>query len=211
MKRFTLLLLILAAAAAVWWWRGQGTDGWRIANSPPPRSGIVCFGDSLTTGYGVTPDQAYPAHLAEILGLSRSVVIARGVNGRTLAQARGHVARDVLASSAGTAIVLLGGNDQLQARSAEDAMDDLDAIVREIVASGRMVVVCDFSPIPAIHGGWARGSAEIAQRHGAILVEGAVDGLYGDDDHTSADNIHLNASGQRILAERIAAALGPHL
>jgi acyl-CoA thioesterase I len=211
MKRFTpLLLLILAATAAVWWWRGDASE-WPIANSPPPRSGIVCFGDSLTNGVGVTPDQAYPAVLAHLLGLSRSDVIVRGVNGRTLAQARGHVARDVLASSAGTAIVLLGGNDQLQARSAEDAMDDLDAIVREITASGRMVVVCDFSPIPGVHGGWARGAREIAQRHGAVLVEGAVDGLYGNDDHTSSDSIHLSASGQRILAERIDAALGPHL
>ncbi|MBN1477531.1 hypothetical protein JXA47_12315 [Candidatus Sumerlaeota bacterium] len=211
MKRFTLLLLILAAAAAVWWWRGHATERWPIANSPPPRPGIVCFGDSLTNGVGVTPDQAYPALLANLLGLSRSDVIARGVNGRTLAQARRDVERDVLSTSAGTAIVLLGGNDQLQARSAEDAMDDLNAIVREISASGRMVVVCDFSPIPAIHRAWARGAREIAQRHGAILVEGAVDGLYGDNEHTSADNVHLNASGQRILAERIAAAIRPHL
>jgi lysophospholipase L1-like esterase len=138
-------------------------------------------------------------------------VIVRGVNGRTLAQARGHVERDVLSTSAGTAIVLLGGNDQIQARSAEDAMDDLDAIVREIIASGRMVVVCDFSPIPGIHRGWAQGAREIAERHGAVFVEGAVDGLYGNDDHMSGDNIHLNASGQRILAERIAEAVGPHL
>jgi lysophospholipase L1-like esterase len=75
-----------------------------------------------------------------------------------------------------------------------------------------MVVVCDFSPVPALHRAWAKGFEEIARRRGCILVKGVADELYtGSNDYQASDGIHLSARGQRAVAERIADALRPHL
>ncbi len=208
-RGLALILLAVAIVAVLSMWRGAG--GQPITHSPPDTPGIICLGDSLTTGFGLNPDETYPALLPDLLGLADGSVVSRGRDGRTI----GEGLRDldtVLAAPGGTVIVLLGGNDMLRRLSVESSMADLDRIVERLHGRGKMVVLCDFSPFPMISGNWAEGFAEIARRRGCLFVPGVADGLYGlDADTTSADGVHLNAEGQRAMAERIAAALRPHL
>jgi lysophospholipase L1-like esterase len=207
-RRSLLTLAGLVLIAGAWLWLQRRP--WPIANTPP-QPGIVLLGDSLTVGVGVGGDEVYHRLLPGLLGLPSGAFAPRGISGRTLADARGTLAQEVLSTNAGTVIVLLGGNDQLRVRSAEDALADAEEIVRTLVADGRMVVLCDFSPLP-LHHRWSRGFRRIAREQGAILVPDLVDGLYGtDSDSVIGDNIHLNAAGQRVVAERIAEALRPHL
>jgi acyl-CoA thioesterase-1 len=211
--RQRVVLLALLAAVGIFLWNRHGQDDWPIANAPPVRPGIVCFGDSLTTGAGIAATQAYPALLPAQLGLSPDQVISRGVDGRTISQARRDVGRDVLSTTAGTVVILLGGNDMLRQRSPEAAMEELEEVVDMLHRDGRMVALCDFSPVTGLHRGWARAFEDLARRRGCLLVPSVADGLYaiGDGDFQSADLIHLNAQGQRVLAERIAQAIRPHL
>lgn len=212
MKRRLALLALVAALVAALWWRHDRMV-WPITNAPPERRGIVCYGDSLTRGAGVAPGEAWPALLARFLGLPPSEVLSRGRDGRTLGEARAELDREVLSTGAGTAIILLGGNDQLRGVDPGTALRDLEVMVDELHERRWLVVICDFSPLGlGLQRAWARGFADIARRHGCVLVPGVADGLYSGGTETQGpDRIHLNASGQRALAERIARATAPHL
>ena len=82
-------------------------------NSPPPR--IVAFGNSITAGLGVRPQEAYPGQLERWLrskGFHYEVINA-GVSGETSA---GGVRRVewILKSQPTVVILELGANDALR-------------------------------------------------------------------------------------------------
>jgi lysophospholipase L1-like esterase len=109
-------------------------------------------------------------------------------------------------------LILLGGNDQLRRIDPERSIDELDRMVQALQGRNLMVAVCDFSPVIGVHREWARSFRDVASRRGCILVSGVADGLYTlDGENQAPDGIHLNAEGQRKMAERIALALAPHL
>ncbi|MBI3118467.1 MAG: hypothetical protein HYZ00_07260, partial [Candidatus Hydrogenedentes bacterium] len=89
---------------------GCGVDYDDVANIANTRTAIVCFGDSITHGYGASPGRDYPARLAELLG---TPVINAGVDGDTTASALKRLEEDVLIEEPRLVIVELGGNDFL--------------------------------------------------------------------------------------------------
>lgn len=211
-QRIILIALVIGVGAFFWMRRGGGPhDEWPIVNSPPSRPGIVCIGDSLTAGVGLNPNQVYTALLPGLLRISPNRIVARGVNGRTIGGALRDLDRDLQGADAGMAIILLGGNDQLRNGDVDRAMGDLSTMIDRIQQRGMMVAVCDFSPVPLLHGDWAQGFRRVAQEKGCVLVEGVADGLYGTGDTQASDGIHLNADGQRVMAERIAEAIEHHV
>jgi lysophospholipase L1-like esterase len=210
MKRTPLLLLCAALVVVGLWWRMR-EPAWPIANSPPTHPGIVCFGDSLTTGLGLSDGEAYPAQLARLLGLPPEQVTALGTDGLRLLDAPQRLGA-LRATNAGTVVIVLGGNDQLRVSDPERPLAALKEIARALIAEGRMVAIADFSPLTGVHASWARGFRRVARETGALLIPGAADGLYTTDhQYTQSDGAHLNAEGQRALAERLASALGPAL
>ncbi len=80
---------------------------------PAGRTRIVCFGDSVTFGYGVADDESYPAVLAAALrarGVDADVIDA-GVTGYTSHQVRGLVTRVLPRLEADVVTVAIGWND----------------------------------------------------------------------------------------------------
>ena len=69
---------------------------------------IVCFGDSLTSGYGASSGMDYPSHLARMIHES---VINVGIPGDTTAWALRRPERDVLSKNPDIVLITLGGND----------------------------------------------------------------------------------------------------
>src|SRR4029079_17809769 len=106
----TLWLLLWTTSRALWAADAPNSNG---ARNPPGR--IVVLGDSITAGYGLDRDQAYPALLQQKItaaGLPFTVVNA-GVSGDTTA---GGLRRLdwTLQGGAAVLIVALGGNDGLR-------------------------------------------------------------------------------------------------
>ena len=96
------------------------------------RPNIVAFGNSLTAGLGVPPDQSYPTHLQRKLdgaGYAYRVVNA-GVSGDTTA---GGVRRVSWALTSKPTIVILelGGNDGLRGLSLNETKANLERIVQQ--------------------------------------------------------------------------------
>ena len=103
---------------------------------------IVAFGDSLTAGLGVSPDDAYPGQLAEWLrtqGFSYEIVNA-GVSGETSAGGLRRV-EWILKSQPKVVILELGANDGLRGQSLKALYNNLKAIIARLQAKGVIVVL----------------------------------------------------------------------
>ncbi|MBI2218349.1 MAG: arylesterase [Candidatus Rokubacteria bacterium] len=173
---------------------------------------ILAFGDSLTAGLGVAPDEAYPALLQARVrrsGYPHRVVNA-GVSGDTTAGALRRVDW-VLRSQPEIVIVALGANDGLRGQSPATTRENLEAIVHRFQGSGARVLLAGMRLPPNYGDELAREFAAlfpaVAKRTGAPLMPFLLDGVAANPRLNQRDGIHPNAAGHRVIAER----LWPHV
>jgi acyl-CoA thioesterase-1 len=173
---------------------------------------IVAFGDSLTAGYGVAPEEAYPARLAERLRLEgyRYRVVDAGVSGDTSAGGLRRV-EWALRLSPAVVIVALGANDALRGQDLRATRANLEAIVRRFRSAGARVLLVGMR-IPPNYGARYAGEFRdlyraVAQATGVPLMPFLLDGVAGDPRLNLPDGIHPTGEGYRIVVER----LWPHL
>jgi acyl-CoA thioesterase-1 len=169
---------------------------------------IVALGDSLTAGFGVAPEEAWPALIEARLrreGQPHRVVNA-GVSGDTTAGGLRRVDW-VLRSRPGVAVVALGANDGLRGLSTDAMRANLLAIVERLRASGVRVLVVGMEVPPnygAVYAREFRGVfPEVARQTGAALLPSLLDGVAADPRLNQADGIHPNPAGHRVIAERV--------
>jgi acyl-CoA thioesterase-1 len=173
---------------------------------------IVALGDSLTAGYGVMPDEAWPALIQARLrreGFGYSVVNA-GVSGDTTAGGLRRVDW-VLRARPEIAIVALGANDGLRGQSVAAMRDNLGKIIERLRTAGARVLLAGMR-LPPNYGPemtreFAAAFPEVARRTGVTLMPFLLEGVAANPRLNQADGIHPNAAGQEIIAER----LWPHL
>jgi acyl-CoA thioesterase-1 len=173
---------------------------------------LVAFGDSLTAGLGVAPDEAWPALIALRLrreGYAYRVVNA-GVSGDTTAGALRRVDW-VLRARPEVVVVALGANDGLRAQPVEAMRANLVAVVERLRGAGARVLLAGMRLPPNYGLGYPRAFAavfpEVARRTGAALMPFLLDGVAAEPALNQGDGIHPNAAGHRVMAERI----WPHL
>jgi lysophospholipase L1-like esterase len=171
----------------------------RVKNRDALGSNVIAFGDSLTAGYGAGPGEDYPSRLAALLG--REIVNA-GVSGDTTEQALARIDDDVLARDPKLVIVGLGGNDFLSSVPIQTTEANLRSIVRKIHDRGAMVLLLGFR-FPSLQNNYESMYARIAKEEGCALLPDLLDGILSDP-KLKSDEIHPNANGYAIIAERIA-------
>lgn len=173
---------------------------------------IVAFGDSLTAGYGVPAQAAYPSLLGERLraeGFDYRVVNA-GVSGDTTAGGLRRVDW-ALRLKPDIVIVELGANDALRGQDLASVRANLQSIVERFQAGGARVLLAGMR-VPPNYG--ARYAAEfermfeqVARARKVAYMPFFLDGVGGDVRLNQADGIHPTAEGYRVIADRI----WPHL
>src|SRR5437016_12133110 len=106
------------------------------------RPRIVAFGNSLTAGLGVPPDQSYPAHLQRTLDASGYAyrVVNAGVSGDTTAGGVRRVSW-VLTSKPAIVILELGANDGLRGLSLHETEANLEKIIQQFQQASVTVVL----------------------------------------------------------------------
>lgn len=177
-----------------------------IVNNPPRVNGpIVALGDSLTFGTGSSEGATYPECLAQTIGRP---IVNKGVPGNTIADAEKRLDGDVLNLKPSIVIVFLGGNDILQRASLDESFKRLENIVKRIQGQGAMVVLVGVRVLTPIGGVGARYHS-LANRTGCVYVDDVLDNIISDPSLMS-DQIHPNANGYKIVAERIAAKMKPY-
>ena len=173
---------------------------------------IVAFGDSLTAGLGVTPEDSYPARLQAKLraeGYAYRVVNA-GSSGDTTAGGLRRVDW-ALKNKPEVVIVALGANDALRGQDLAGVRANLDAMVARFQKAGARVLVAGMEVPPNYGARYAadfrRLYAEVARKRGAAFMPFLLDGVAGNPRLNQPDGIHPTAEGYRIVVEH----LWPHL
>jgi len=177
-----------------------------ISNIDSTRTTIVFFGDSITAGYDVLPEQAFPALISEELTMP---VVNAGLPGDTTANALARLQRDVLIHNPRLVVVELGGNDFRRRIGKAETFDNLERIVERIVEQGAIVVVLHLR-IGIIRDKYYDGYKRIAKTHGALLIPDFMAGILGDAALTQ-DGIHPTAEGHELIAQRVLEKLAPLL
>jgi len=113
-----------------------------IRNLDAKGDSIVCFGDSITFGYGAAPGEDYPAALSKMV---KFPVINAGVDGDTSFAALDRLEQDVLSKNPRLVIVEFCGNDFLKKIPEETTVENLSKIIDRIQEKGAMVALVDIS------------------------------------------------------------------
>jgi lysophospholipase L1-like esterase len=199
LKIILILIVVLLLAVAVWFFFFQGTPAKKVSKEGP----IIFFGDSLTVGVGANKGEDFPSLITKELNLTN--VINAGVSGDTTSTALIRLQQDVIDKNPSLVVVLLGGNDFLQRVPAEETIKNLDEIVKKISETGSAVVLVHLKANP-LKEPYKVPTIEIAEKYEAELVLNILDGIFGNS-KLMADQIHPNAEGYKIMAERIS----PHV
>ena len=177
---------------------------------------IVAFGDSLTAGLGVTPEESYPARLQAKLraeGYAYRVVNA-GASGDTTAGGLRRVDW-ALKSKPDIVIVALGANDALRAQDLASVRSNLDAIIARFQKAGVRVLLAGMEVPPNYGASYASDFrklyADVARKHGVAFMPFLLDGVAGHPSLNQADGIHPTAQGYGIVVDHLWPYLRPLL
>jgi acyl-CoA thioesterase I len=219
---FSLLLLALSAFAAC-----KGGPSKEAASAPPAASPpatpvksvpkIVAFGDSLTAGYGLNPDESYPSLLQKRLaadGLDYQVVNA-GISGDTSAGGVRRIDWSLEGGDVKVVILELGANDILRGQPISEMKKNLSTIIEHAKARGAQVLLAGMEA-PTNSGidyrRWTHGAfGELAKEHHVALIPFFLDRVAGVQSLNQEDGIHPNSEGARIVADTVYQYLKPML
>jgi acyl-CoA thioesterase I len=179
-------------------------NGAAAANSPV----IVDFGDSLTAGYGLMPDQAFPARLEAWLhrhGIAARVVNA-GVSGDTTTDGLARLDW-ALADKPDLVILALGANDALRGIDPATVRANLEAMIRKIEAEHAKVLLLGMLAPPnwgeAYDRAFDRIFPDLARRYHVALYPFFLEGVAMKPDLNQPDGLHPNARGVAVLVGHI--------
>jgi acyl-CoA thioesterase-1 len=167
---------------------------------------IVAFGDSLTAGYGLPANEAFPAKLQQALagkGIKVDIVNA-GVSGDTTS---GGLARlDWSVPSDAEAVILeLGANDAMRGVDPAVTRKALEEMLQHLKQRGIPVLLCGMYAPPNMGDEFGQAYRDmypaLAQRYGAILYPFFLDQVAGRAELNQVDGIHPTAKGvDRVVA-----------
>ncbi len=180
--------------------------GVKIANTGSTGKNVICFGDSLTAGFGASQGNDYPTVLAKLL---KRGVINAGNSGDTTREALARLNIDVLSKDPRLVIVEFGGNDFFQKIPQKETMANLDQIVSLIQAKGAMVAVVGVR-IGLLTDEYASVFRQVARDRKTILVPNVLKDIF-DDPAKKSDEIHPNDQGYAIIAQRVFEKIKPFL
>lgn len=191
------------------------TPGARVP-AADPRPKVVVLGDSLTTGLGLAPSEAFPALLQrriDAAGLKYAVVNA-GVSGDTSAGGLRRLDWS-LQDDARVLIVALGANDGLRGLPVDEMKRNLAGIIERAQARRIPVILAGMEAPPNFGNDYAAAFRtayrDLSSAYKVTFVPFLLDGVAGDALLNQPDGIHPNARGAEIVAGLVWAALGPEL
>ena len=177
---------------------------------------LVCFGDSLTAGFGADPGESYPDFLQkdlDALGFHYHVV-NQGISGNTTKDGLNRIDR-ILALHPAVIVVEFGGNDGLRGLRIEDSRSNLDAILARLKPSGAKIALAGIT-LPPDYGPdyiqqFQTTYTLLAHKYNVPLLPFLLQGVFGVDGMMQADRTHATASGNQIVAQNVLHLLTPLL
>jgi acyl-CoA thioesterase-1 len=170
---------------------------------------IAAVGDSLTAGYGVDEEQAYPALLEKRLlqdGYFTRVVNA-GISGETSSGVLSRIEWVIGSLKPDIVILETGANDGLRGVDPTLIQENIDRVVTILRENGIDVLLAGMRMPPNLGLGYttrfAGLYAKIADTHGIPLMPFFLKSVAGDRRYILSDGIHPNAQGYRLILDDI--------
>ena len=179
---------------------------------------LLFFGNSLTAGYGVEPEQAFPALIGnkiDSLNLGYEVINA-GLSGETTAGGRSRVGW-VLRQPVDVFVLELGGNDGLRGLPLSATRRNLQGIIDTVRrrSPGAQIVLAGMQIPPNLGAGYAADFKaiyqEVATQNNLGLIPFLLEGVGGIRRLNQPDGIHPTPAGHRVVARNVWAVLQPLL
>ena len=171
---------------------------------------ILCFGNSLTAGYGLDENQAWPALLQkrlDSLSLPFKVVNA-GLSGETSAGGLGRIDW-VLNQKVDYFILELGANDMLRGLDVESTLVNLTGILKKVKEKNqdiKVIIAGMLSPPnmgPDYETKFNQIFPSLSKSFDAVYIPFFLEGVAGIDSLNLSDGKHPNAIGQYIVLENV--------
>lgn len=177
---------------------------------PPLRASsaraITVIGDSVTAGVdGNQKSETWP----KIFAREHKVAVQDISHvGETAASALRRVKKQPV--EANLVIVEIGGNDLLGSTTSADFGRDLDALLTELAAPDRQIILFEL-PLPPFYHEYGRTQRTVAAKHNVALVPKRVFLSILAGNGATLDTIHLSAAGHQQMADTVWGLVGPAL
>jgi acyl-CoA thioesterase-1 len=182
---------------------------------------ILILGDSLTEGYGVSAQQAFPSLLEKKLNNEFSSdknssyeIINAGISGST---SSGGVSRIewLLKSKPDFLILALGGNDGLRGVPVEETKNNLEKIILAAKSKNIPTLLAGMKMPPNYGIEYTREFSklfeDLANQEDVPLIPFLLEGVGGNPAMNLPDRIHPNPAGHQKIAETVFQNLINHL
>jgi len=160
---------------------------------------ILAFGDSLTYGYNAEPSESYPTVLRHLTGYK---IINEGVLGDTSVDGVKRLAPLLEDSNIKLMILCFGGNDILQGLSKENLKNNLKTMIHMAKEKNIEVLLISVPNLGLFGLSAMELYEEVAEEESIPLLSGMLSNILSQPSLKS-DQIHPNALGYKIMAEKI--------
>lgn len=179
------------------------------------QSTILVFGDSLSAGYGIPREAAWPTLLQTELQRTHPhyKVINASASGETTSGGLQRLSATLKQHSPNIVIIELGANDGLRGTELKLTERNLDAMIRKSKAAGAKVLLLGMQIPPNYGITYAKNFQavffKVVQRHHIELVPFMLQGI--EEDQFQADNLHPVAEAQPKILKTVMRKLKPML
>jgi acyl-CoA thioesterase-1 len=195
---------------------GQTASGDASGTPHDTQPVIVCYGDSITAGYGPAAAHSYPEDLQLLLDRDgyRYRVVNAGVSGDTTKDGLARLGQ-VLARHPQIVVLEFGGNDGLRGLPVEQMQHNISAMLRGLQASGIRVALAGIT-LPPQYGGTYIGRFDavfpaLAKQFHVPLLPFILQNVYGVPGEIQEDGVHPTVQGNRQVAINVEHLIEPML
>ena len=203
-------------------WPGMAATAPAVANqaaNPTPVKHVLVFGDSLSAGYGMAREDAWPTLLGQRLQAGPATrnwqVVNASVSGETTHGGLTRLAATLARERPAVVVLELGGNDALRGLPLPDTRRNLSTMVRQARASGARVLLVGIALPPNFGEDYTRDFAAmyaaVARDTHVPLLANLVEALGVGREDFQADGIHPQGRVQGRLLDSVMKQLGPLL
>ncbi|HET7536599.1 MAG TPA: arylesterase [Candidatus Didemnitutus sp.] len=192
--------------------------GFACAGFAAENKTILFYGDSITAGYGLDPDEAYPALIQKKIDDAKLPwrVVNAGLSGETTA---GGLRRLdwILRQKVDVFVIELGGNDGLRGIAVDVTRANLSTLIERVRAKypDAKVVLAGMQMPLNMGDEYTRAFAaiypDVARKEQVVLIPFLLEGVGGIPELNQADGIHPTAAGHAKVAENVWKVLLPLL
>lgn len=174
---------------------------------------LLVLGDSISEGYGVSREQAYPTLLQEKIlksGKKDWTVINSSVSGSTSASALGRL-KWAIKNKPQVLLLALGANDGLRGIKNSEMKKNLASTI-EFAQSQKIQVVLAGMHMPPNYGkeytqNFHQVFVDLQKQYSLKFIPFLLDKVGGIEKLNQTDGIHPNVAGHKIIAETVFASL----